>query len=230
MNILEAIRSRRSIRRFKPIPIPKKILGEVLDNSRWSPSGSNTQPWEFAVLGGKVMEEVNDKLLKKVKEEWDGERLTFRDFRPEIPMPDFPEPYRQRAINARNRIDSHQFPSGTPGIDEKRAAYLLYGARFYGAPNAIIIYTEKSICPKAILDIGLVGQTIALAALAYDLGTCLMITPVAWPEIMRQVLGIPESKLIALAIAIGYPEMEAKVNNFERTREPLTALAHWYGF
>ena len=229
MNILEAIRIRRSIRSFKPTPVPKKILEEVLDNSRWAPSGSNTQPWEFAVLGGKAMEEINVLLAQKVRTEWDTDRLTFKTFTPDIPFPEFPEPYRQRAINARNRIDSHQFPAGTPGIDAKRAAYLLYGARFYGAPNAIIVYTERSICPKAVLDIGLLAQTIALAALAYDLGTCLMTTPVAWPEIVRGPLGIPESKLIVLAIAIGYLETKARVNNLERTREPLEALTYRHG-
>ena len=229
MNILEAIRSRRSIRSFKPTPVPKKILEEVLDRSRWAPSGSNTQPWEFAVLGGKVMEEVNARLIQKIKEEWDADRLAYKTFRPDIPYPDLPEPYRQRATNVRARIDSHQFPPGTPDLAGKRATYLLYGGRFYGAPNAIIVYTERSICPKAILDIGLMSQTIALAALAYGLGTCLMTTPVAWPEILRELLRIPESKLIALAIAIGYPETEARVNNFERTREPLGALTHWLG-
>lgn len=230
MNVLDAIRTRRSIRSFHPAPVPKKILEEVLDNSRWAPSGSNTQPWEFAVLGGRVMEEANARLIQKIKTEWDTERLAFRTFNPDIPFPEFPEPYRRRSVEVRKRIDSHQFPPGTPGIDEKRAAYLLYGARFYGAPNAIIVYTERSLCPKAILDIGLLSQTIALAALAHDLGTCLMTTPVGWPEIMRDLLKIPESKLLALAIAIGYPEAEAKVNNFERTREPLEALTHWYGF
>jgi nitroreductase len=228
MNILDAVRSRRSIRSFKPVPVPKKVLEEVLEYSRWSPSGSNTQPWELAVLGGKVMADVKALLLEKIKTEWDTERLAFKTFRPDIPFPVFPEPYRQRSINSRNRIDSHQFPSGTPGIDEKRAAYLLYGAQFYGAPNAIILYTERSICPKAVLDIGLLAQTIALTAVAHGLGTCLMTTPVAWPEIMREPLGIPESKLIALAIAIGYADVDAKVNNFERTREPLEAIVHWF--
>jgi len=229
MNILEAIRTRRSIRSFKPTPIPKKILQEVLDSCRWAPSGSNTQPWEFAILGGKVLEEVNTRLIHKIAEEWDADRLAFKTFRPDIPYPDLPEPYRQRATQVRGCIDSHQFPPGTPELEKKRAAYLLYGGRFYGAPNAIIVYTERSICPKAILDVGMMAQTIALAALAYDLGTCLMTTPVAWPEILRELLGIPESKLIALAIAIGYPETEAKVNTFERTREPLEIFTHWHG-
>jgi nitroreductase len=230
MNILEAIRGRRAIRSFKSTPVPKKILEEVLEYGRWAPSGSNTQPWEFAVLGGNVMDKAKTLLSEKVKAEWDTERLTYKTYTPDIPFPAFPEPYRKRSTELRKLIDSHQFPPGTPGIDEKRVAYLLYGARFYGAPNALIVYTERSICPKAILDIGLLSQTIALTALAYDLGTCLMTTPVAWPEIIRGLLNIPDSKLLGLAIAIGYPEAEAKVNNFERTREPLEVFTHWYGF
>jgi nitroreductase len=39
MDVIEAIRTRRSIRVFKPDPIPKKVLQELLDVSRWAPSG-----------------------------------------------------------------------------------------------------------------------------------------------------------------------------------------------
>jgi nitroreductase len=229
MEMIEAIRKRRSIRSFKPTPVPRKVLEELLENCLWSPSASNTQPCEFAILGGKVLEEVNTRLVRKITEEWDTERLTFKKINSDIPYPQLPEPYQKRAIQVRKHIDSHQFPPGTPGLDEKRAAYLHYGGRFYGAPSAIIIYTEKSICPKAILDIGMMAQTIALTALSYGLGTCLMSMPVWWPEIYRELLGIPESKLIALAVAIGYPDLEAKVNTFERTREKLEVLAHWHG-
>jgi nitroreductase len=180
-------------------------------------------------LGGKVIQEVNARLIQKVKAEWNADRLAFDNVYPDIPYPEYSEPYRHRSKDLRVCIDSHQFPPGTPDLDEKRNAYLLYGGRFYGAPNAIIVYTEKSICPKAIFDIGLIAQTIALASLAYKLGTCLMSMPVAWPDILRDLLGIPESKLIALAIAIGYPETEAKVNKFRRTREPLEAITQWHG-
>jgi len=50
MELLEAIKSRISIRAFKLDQIPKEILTELLDVARWAPSGTNTQPWEFFVL------------------------------------------------------------------------------------------------------------------------------------------------------------------------------------
>ncbi len=50
MEILEAIRTRRSIRKYKSTPIPEEILKEVLSAARMAPSGSNSQPWKFIVV------------------------------------------------------------------------------------------------------------------------------------------------------------------------------------
>jgi F420 biosynthesis protein FbiB-like protein len=44
------LRSRRSIRRFKPDPVPREIIERILDTATWAPSSHNRQPWRFAVL------------------------------------------------------------------------------------------------------------------------------------------------------------------------------------
>jgi nitroreductase len=46
MDVLEAIKGRRSIRKYKPDPLPDDMLDEVLEAVRWSPSWTNTQCWE----------------------------------------------------------------------------------------------------------------------------------------------------------------------------------------
>ncbi len=46
----EAIEKRRSIRRFKPDPIPNEHLTELLDAARLAPSGCNAQPWRFRIV------------------------------------------------------------------------------------------------------------------------------------------------------------------------------------
>lgn len=53
MEVLEAIRGRRSIRRFKPEEVSDKLIGEILDAARWAPSSKNGQPWEFIVIKSK---------------------------------------------------------------------------------------------------------------------------------------------------------------------------------
>jgi nitroreductase len=231
MEIIEAIRNRRSIRSYKSDPVPRKVLEEILDTCRWTTSASNTQPWEFAILGGKKMEELKARLVEKIKMSWDSSTLTFADINPDVPRPEagWPEPYLHRVLELRGRIDSYQFPAGTEQLDERRAGYMLHGGRLYDAPNAIILYTESSMCPMALFDTGAIAQAICLAALNYGLGTCIMGMVVTWPDILRELLDIPDSALIVMGIAIGYPDNEARVNNFVRTREPLDTFTHWYG-
>lgn len=50
MNVLEAIKARRSIRKFKPDPVPDELINELLEAARLAPSGSNLQPWRFVVV------------------------------------------------------------------------------------------------------------------------------------------------------------------------------------
>jgi len=50
MEILEAIRTRRSIRKYKSTPIPEELLKEVLSAARLAPSGVNAQPWKLIVV------------------------------------------------------------------------------------------------------------------------------------------------------------------------------------
>ena len=222
MEVIEAIRSRRSIRGFKPDPVPRKVLEELLDTCRWAPSAQNIQTWEMAILGGKVMAEAKARLEAKVKDKVK-------------PNPDLPviEPtgiYLQRGTESRDTIDRHQFPPGTEDLDAKRAGYLLKGGRFHDAPNAIIIYSDKTLDAKAVINAGILAQTIALAAPAYGLGTCLMFRAVNYPDVLRELLGIPESKTIILGVAIGYPDSGAIINTVPRNRLPVDTLTQWRGF
>ena len=50
LDALEAIRKRRSVRRYKPDPIPAEIIEKLADAGRWAPSAMNVQPWEFIAI------------------------------------------------------------------------------------------------------------------------------------------------------------------------------------
>ena len=50
MNVLEAIKGRRSIRAFKNQGVPAEIVEELIDAARWAPSAGNIQPWEFIIV------------------------------------------------------------------------------------------------------------------------------------------------------------------------------------
>ena len=50
MDVYEAIKSRRTVRDYKPDQIPGDLLHKILQCGRWSPSSSNTQKWSFIVI------------------------------------------------------------------------------------------------------------------------------------------------------------------------------------
>jgi len=222
MELIQAVRTRRSIRGFKRDAVPKEVLEAIMDVCRWSPSWTNTQSWEFAIAGGTVMQELKSRMEKHTRNE--------ETVHPEIPMPRFPQLYEQRSVELRNSIDISQFPPGTENLDQKRYEYLLHGSRWHDAPNGIVIYTEKFIGPASYFDMGIIAQTIALVAHDYGLGTCMMARVVRYPEDLREMLNIPPSKIIVIGIAIGYPDSEALCNTFERQRESVHNFCHWYGF
>jgi len=50
MDVMEALRTRRSIRKYRKEPVKQEILEEILDIARWSPSAGHSQPWEFITV------------------------------------------------------------------------------------------------------------------------------------------------------------------------------------
>jgi len=56
MDLYEAIKGRRSVRRFKPDPIPKEIVEKIFEMALWAPSGMNLQNWYFIVMTGEKKE------------------------------------------------------------------------------------------------------------------------------------------------------------------------------
>jgi len=225
MDLIQAISSRKSIRAFRPDPVPRKIIEGILQNAILAPSWANTQPWEFAIVGGQELENLKQALAQQGK----------GTPNPDIPRPaEFPEPYGNRRSALMAKILEMK---GIKREDaEKREQWNMQMARFFEAPNAILICMEKKIYSIegnvnvwSLFSCGLVAANIALLAVDAGLGTCIEYVPVLYPDAIRKVLAIPSSKLIVIAIAIGYPDWDEQVNQFNSPREPFTNISKWYG-
>ena len=222
MDVIEAIKQRKSIRAFKPDPVPRELLAQVLEVSLRAPSTDNTQPWEFAIVTGDVLEDLKKALSARMGQP--GE------FTPDIPFPvlNYQPPYLDRSKKQGRKV----FQAMGIARDDwpRRMEWYSYMARFMEAPVGLIAYVEKYLGAYAILDTGLFLENLMLAALAHGLGTCAQMAPVLHPDVLRQRLDIPETKLITCAVAIGYPQDDAPVNQVRSDREPLETFANWYGF
>lgn len=64
MDFFEVIEARKSIRKFKPDPIPQEVLDKILLSATLAPSGKNKQPWHFYVVRGEKRAEMVSEMQK----------------------------------------------------------------------------------------------------------------------------------------------------------------------
>lgn len=220
MDVIDAIRERKSIRGFCPDLVPEQVLKEILEIATRAPSTMNTQPWEVTVVSGEVLDKIRQGNLEKLASRAEPDR--------DVELKPFEGIYRQRQVELAVQI------FGLMGIAredrEKRAQWMQRGFCFFDAPAAIIISMNRSLSePYAMLDIGCLTQTICLVALKYGLGTCIEDQGIMFSDVVRRFTGIPESKRIVIGIAIGYPDWDFPANRLGSKREPIESVITWCG-
>jgi len=218
MNVIEAMRLRKSIRRFKPEPVSMEILTEILEVAARAPSGKNAQPWEITVVTGKTLDKLKRSNVEML--------LSGAVLNPHIEYKDLEGVYRRRQVDL--AVQLFQLMGIAREDREKRAEWNQRGFRFFDAPVAIILSTDSSLDEaRTQFDIGIITQSICLAALHYDLGTCIVRQGVYYPEVVRKFTGIPASKRIIIGIAIGYPDWAFPANKLESERELVKNITTW---
>lgn len=197
---------------------------KILKTATLSPSAANLQPWEFLVVTGEPLKKLSAAMIEKSKA---GEMGNW-EIRRGMGRAQIPEKYleRLRNLQARNATQLNY----SRDDKEQRAEFMRRGFNFFGAPAAIIIMMEKSLGDAHIFDLGLVTQTLCLAAVKQGLGTCIQAQGVSYPNVIREMFNIPDTKIMVIAIAVGYPDPTNPTNQFKSGRVPLEDLVTWFGF
>lgn len=218
MDLIEGIKTRRSIRAFILEPVPRATLEHILDAAKHSPSYTNTQPWEVAVVRGSRASELSAKLLKLAASE-----VTAR---PELPSPTIWPPVMQARAeeNGRRRFQA----LGVERADKaQRLELMLNNFRFYGGSTVIFLFMDKALTTWSIFDLGAFTQTLCLAAHAEGIGTCIQAMLRIYPDVVKSYLGIPEEKMLLAGISMGFPDPGAKINRHISTRADPSEFTRW---
>lgn len=219
MELLEYIETRRSIRGFKNTPIPRQTLEQIMRVVSNSPSYTNTQPWEVAVVSGNKRDELSKIICDLAKSKASS--------KPDLPMPTSwpPGPEARSREHGARRLEV----LGITREDQVgREKLSLMNFEFYGAPCAVFLFIDQSLGPWSIFDMGLFAQNLILAAHALGLGTCLQASVTNYADAIRQFLGIPESKQLIICISIGYPDPDAKLNTYRAIKLKPEEFVKWY--
>ncbi|MBM3133165.1 MAG: hypothetical protein FJZ95_09070 [Chloroflexi bacterium] len=220
MDAIEAIHGRRSVRAFKPDPIPREVLEKIMRAALAAPSWENTQPWEFTVLGPKAMKEFRAAVAERTRA---GIKPNL-----DIPWPKFSGVHRERGRRLGKEI------RGSLGLSKDDPQGLrdwwLSMTQFFNAPNGVIVYMDASLGEWSILDTGMAVENLMIAAWHCGVGTCVMSAVVNYPDIIRSLFNIPDSKRIIVGIAVGYPDFSSPKATFRASHEALETMVKWQGF
>jgi len=219
MELLEGIETRRSIRGFKGTPVSEDTIRRILQIAKHSPSYTNTQPWEVAVVMGKKRDELS-KIL------YDLAHSAVRG------NPDTPSPaYWPAELDKRSKEHgARRFAALGVARDDTvlRTEMRLTNFKFFGAPCVLFLFMEDKLGAWSTFDMGSFAQSIALAAHGLGLGTCMQAALTAYPDAIRACLGISNEKKLMLGMSLGYPDPAAKLNSYRSTRMNVDDFARWW--
>jgi nitroreductase len=219
MELIDAVTGRRSIRKFAAKEIPREIIREILATARWAPSWGNTQPWEFYVVTGKPLEAF--------RKENHALMAAEPSTPPDVPIPEvWPEHMKKRYGEVGNML----FTALDIKRDDKEARNRHYEnmALLFGAPCLIVACIPRdTLVEYAMLDVGLILQTICLLAHEKGIGTCIMAMTIRHPAVLRRIISIPDDRRIIIGTVLGYPDENSPINHFERKRADIAEFVKW---
>lgn len=195
--LIETIVSRRSIRRYQPTLVDRALIQRLLEAAAWAPSAHNRQPWRFCVVDSPTRKETL-----------------------------------ARAMGARLRADLER-DGAAPDFIEKDAARSYQ--RITGAPVLVILcltmrdmdtYADErrsmNEYAMAMQSTAMAGQNLLLAAHDAGLASCWMCAPLFCPDVVREVLALPDDWQAQALITLGYP-----AETREKTRRPVETSVLW---
>jgi len=215
MDLLKAIRERKSIRAFKSDPVPREKIEEILNLTIHAPTAINLQPWEFIVVTGEEKERLSRKLIKAYREK----RISCG---PDTVKP-LPKIYGKRGAKTLELMKPFLEEMGTNSdqlINEG-------SCRFYGAPTAIILCLDDAFSKARLVDIGVALGYFILTAHDFGLSTCPIGLITAYEDEIKDLLNIPENKNVVIGLALGYADWDIPINRFKSPREPLKEFVRW---
>jgi nitroreductase len=223
MHVDEALRTRISVREFLETPVPEATVREILDVARWSPSGGNLQPWKVHVVSGAAKDACTELAMNVLWEQPEGEA----DEAPIYP-PKLWEPYRTRRYVLGEQMYALL---GIPREDKPaRLRRVARNFEFFGAPVGMFFIIDRNMGRGQWAHLGMFMQSVALAATARGLSTCMQ---ESWAQVRRSLhghFGLAEEELLYAGMALGHADPEAAVNTLRSERVEVEEFATFDGF
>ena len=214
---------RRSIRGYKPDPVPKALIREIIGLALRAPSSLNTQPWNIYVVTGDPLDRIRagntERNLAGVP--------ASREFRSHG---EYEGAHRDRQIGIAKQLFAAM------GIErhdpEKRQDWVLRGFRQFDAPVSLVVTYDRTIHGGDIapFDCGALANALVNAAWSRGLGCVINSQGIMQSPVVREHANIPDDQVIMICIAMGYPDDSFPANAVVSQRKSVEETAVFVGF
>jgi nitroreductase len=214
---------RRSIRGYKPDPVPRALIEEILAVAMRAPSSMNTQPWHFHVITGEPLARIRQGNTERTLA---GEPDS-REFRKGSA---FAGVHRDRQVGvAKQLFAAMEIARDDPAA---RQDWVLRGFRQFDAPVCVIIAYDRELegSDDTPFDCGAVTTALVNAAWSRGLGCVINSQGIMQSPVVREYAAIPDDQVIMKAVALGWPDESFPANAVVSERKSVDEAARFVGF
>ena len=207
---LNIVSSRRSMRDFKPEPVPRDIIESVFSGAQRAPSNCNTQPWFVHVVTGETLERLRAELPAKFAAG-------------DIAL-DFPYDGQYEGVYKDRQCASATALYDSLGIAREqkveRNAWFMRNFSFFDAPAVAFFTLPTGFGLREACDLGMFAQTVMLGLTAHGLGSCPQTALAFLANVIRPTLGLGDNEQWMFGMSFGYPT-DTAVNEVRTERAAL---------
>ncbi|RQO81932.1 nitroreductase [Acidovorax sp. FJL06] len=211
------LHTRYSCRAFRPTPLPRATIEQVLATAQRTASWCNAQPWQVHIASGGTLERL---------------RAAFAAAAPTAPTtPDLPWPREYRGVYQERRRECgwglYEALGIAKGDREASARQAAQNFTMFGAPHVAIVTSDEALGVYGAVDCGAYVGNFMLAAHSLGLGSIAQAALASYPGVLREVLGIGADRSIVCGISFGMADPDHPANHFRTTRADPAASVVW---
>ncbi|MEU8894472.1 nitroreductase [Nocardia sp. NPDC048505] len=209
---------RWTCRQFRPEPVARETVEQLLLLAQRTPSWCNTQPWQVVVTAGAGTDRFRKELLEHVR---------GAGAEPDFPFPaQYTGAYRDRRKAC--GLQLYESVGVAKGDQAGTMRQMVRNFELFDAPHVAIISTEADLGVYGAIDCGLYIGNFLLGAQALGLGAAPQAALATYAPFLRAHFAIPEHRKIVAGISFGYPDRAHPVNGFRTARAGLDEVLTWH--
>ncbi|MCP3990483.1 MAG: nitroreductase [Actinomycetia bacterium] len=223
MDFESLVQERRSIRGYKPDPVPKEVIEKIVSIAKRAPSSMNTQPWHLHAITGDPLDRIREGNTERM--------LAGAAVDREIKLGHGYEGiHRDRQVGIAIQLFEAM------GIEredkERRQDWVMRGFRQFDAPVSIVVTLDKALEHDTVghFDLGAVTYGLVLAAWTQGLGSVINGQGIMQSSVVRDFANIPEDEIIMTCVAMGYPDESFVANDVQSIRAANEDVVSYIGF